>query len=72
MFGGQTLVKLFFSAAAHAGLLDAWPNAGQALVKLFFRQLPTPDFSMPYNVITITCTVMALFFGTVFNILTRQ
>ncbi len=34
--------------------------------------VPTPDFSMPYNVITMTCTVMALFFGSVFNILTRK
>ncbi|KAJ3109833.1 Rab-like protein 2A [Phlyctochytrium planicorne] len=34
--------------------------------------LPTPDFSMPYNVITMTCTVMALFFGSLFNVITRQ
>lgn len=50
--------------------------------------MPTPDFSMPYNVIIMTCrrglpshlesmltgvegTVMALFFGSVFNLLTR-
>ena len=31
-------------------------------------QLPTPDFSMPYNVLTLTCTVLALFFGSVFNL----
>ncbi|KAK7206494.1 GPI transamidase component PIG-T [Myxozyma melibiosi] len=34
--------------------------------------LPTPDFSMPYNVIILTSTVMALLFGTVFNILVRR
>ncbi|KAI8825734.1 GPI transamidase component PIG-T [Fimicolochytrium jonesii] len=34
--------------------------------------LPTPDFSMPYNVITLTCTVMALWFGSMFNLLTRR
>ncbi|KAJ3152454.1 hypothetical protein HDU86_005635 [Geranomyces michiganensis] len=34
--------------------------------------LPTPDFSMPYNVITLTCTLMALFFGSMFNMLTRR
>ncbi|RKP15294.1 GPI transamidase component PIG-T [Piptocephalis cylindrospora] len=34
--------------------------------------LPTPDFSMPYNVITLTCTTVALFFGSMFNLLTRQ
>ena len=35
-------------------------------------RLPTPDFSMPYNVITLSCTVMALYFGGVFNILMRK
>ncbi|KAI8927620.1 GPI transamidase component PIG-T [Entophlyctis helioformis] len=35
-------------------------------------RLPTPDFSMPYNVITLTCTLFALFFGSVFNSLVRQ
>lgn len=34
--------------------------------------LPTPDFSMPYNVIIFTCTVMSLAFGTVFNLLTKK
>ncbi|KAK9365359.1 GPI transamidase component PIG-T [Lipomyces kononenkoae] len=34
--------------------------------------LPTPDFSMPYNVIILTSTVMALAFGTVYNILVRR
>jgi phosphatidylinositol glycan class T len=35
-------------------------------------ELPTPDFSMPYNVIIMTCTLVALFFGSIFNILTRS
>jgi GPI-anchor transamidase subunit T len=34
--------------------------------------LPTPDFSMPYNVIIMSGTLIALFFGTVFNLLTRK
>ncbi|KAI9893970.1 MAG: Subunit of the glycosylphosphatidylinositol transamidase complex-like protein [Vezdaea aestivalis] len=34
--------------------------------------LPTPDFSMPYNVIILTSTVMALAFGSVFNIIVRR
>jgi phosphatidylinositol glycan class T len=34
--------------------------------------LPTPDFSMPYNVITLTSTVIALFFGNMFNLLIRK
>jgi phosphatidylinositol glycan class T len=34
--------------------------------------LPTPDFSMPYNVIILTSTVMALGFGSIYNILVRR
>lgn len=34
--------------------------------------LPTPDFSMPYNVIILTSTVIALAFGSIFNILVRR
>lgn len=34
--------------------------------------LPTPDFSMPYNVIILTSTIMALAFGSIFNILIRR
>lgn len=34
--------------------------------------LPTPDFSMPYNVIILTCTMLSLAFGVVFNLLTKR
>jgi len=34
--------------------------------------LPTPDFSMPYNVIIFTSTAIALAFGGLFNILVRR
>lgn len=34
--------------------------------------LPTPDFSMPYNVIILTSTVMALAFGMIFNLMVRR
>lgn len=34
--------------------------------------LTTPDFSMPYNVLTITCTVFALYFGSLLNVLRRR
>uniref|UniRef100_A0A8D0XH63 Phosphatidylinositol glycan anchor biosynthesis class T n=1 Tax=Sus scrofa TaxID=9823 RepID=A0A8D0XH63_PIG len=33
--------------------------------------LPTPDFSMPYNVICLTCTVVAVCYGSFYNLLTR-
>jgi phosphatidylinositol glycan class T len=34
--------------------------------------LPTPDFSMPYNVIILSCTLITLIFGSIFNLLTRK
>ncbi|KEY69454.1 hypothetical protein S7711_01996 [Stachybotrys chartarum IBT 7711] len=34
--------------------------------------LPTPDFSMPYNVIIFTSTAIALSFGGLYNILVRR
>lgn len=46
----------------------------------FFRRIyseplllrtPLPDFSMPYNVICLTCTVIAIGFGSVYNLTTR-
>lgn len=53
------------------------PNIGQTKVVRLYSEnvlisLPTPDFSMPYNVITMTCTLFALFFGSMFNLLTRK
>ena len=34
--------------------------------------LATPDFSMPYNVICFVCTVVAIGFGSIFNLTTRK
>lgn len=34
--------------------------------------LPVPDFSMPYNVVILTSTVMGLAFGTIYNLLVRD
>lgn len=34
--------------------------------------LATPDFSMPYNVIIMTSTLIALFFGSTVNLLVRR
>ena len=34
--------------------------------------LPTPDFSMPYNVICLTCTAIAIGFGSLHNFTTRK
>ena len=49
-------------------------NNGQYIVRTtsLLLSLPTPDFSMPYNVIILTCTVVALCFGSMFNLLSRR
>lgn len=49
-------------------------NAGEYTTRTtsLLLALPTPDFSMPYNVIILTCTVVALCFGSMFNLLSRQ
>lgn len=52
------------------------PNSTQGSMYLrttsLLLPLPTPDFSMPYNVIILTSTVMALAFGNIFNLLVRR
>ncbi|KAI4340313.1 hypothetical protein MLD38_025163 [Melastoma candidum] len=44
----------------------------RAYTEVLLVPLTTPDFSMPYNVITITCTVFALYFGSLLNVLRRR
>ena len=34
--------------------------------------MPKPDFSMPFNVITLTSTVLAFLYGSIFNALVRK
>ncbi|KAH7314826.1 hypothetical protein KP509_21G022500 [Ceratopteris richardii] len=44
----------------------------QVYTEVLLVPLATPDFSMPYNVITLTCTVLALYFGSLLNVLRRR
>ena len=56
---------------------NSW-NASQSgyFVRLHSESLvvsmATPDFSMPYNVICLACTVVALAFGPLFNLTTKR
>ena len=67
----------FDVAPAVIRLLPSAEDAGQS-TNVYLRTtslllpLPTPDFSMPYNVIILTSTVMALGFGSIFNLLVRR
>lgn len=65
-----------------AVLPDAPPDASiqslredYGVVRLYSEKLlvamPTPDFSMPYNVICLACTVVAIAFGSFHNLSTK-
>ncbi|KAF8509714.1 GPI transamidase component PIG-T [Hysterangium stoloniferum] len=51
---------------------SAPPSLPRMYTNTLLVDLATPDFSMPYNVIIMTCTLIAMFFGNVFNLLTRE
>ncbi|QLQ77819.1 hypothetical protein HG537_0A00660 [Torulaspora globosa] len=48
------------------------PNRYQMRTAALLLLLSTPDFSMPYNVIILTSTVIGLIFGTLFNLLVKR
>lgn len=48
------------------------PRVMQLRTTSLLLYLPTPDFSMPYNVIIFTSTAIALAFGGLYNILVRR
>lgn len=55
-------------------LLEDFKEDGvvKSYTEVLLVPLTTPDFSMPYNVITFTCTVLALYFGSLLNALRRR
>lgn len=64
------VIRLLSSPSNRSALLPAQPVYLRTTSLLL--PLPTPDFSMPYNVIILTSTVMALAFGSIFNLLVRR
>ena len=65
-FGSQT------NASAPVSPLARSKRARRMYTPVLLVDLATPDFSMPYNVIIMSCTLIALIFGSVFNLLTRR
>ncbi|KAI7594915.1 hypothetical protein KC343_g17411 [Hortaea werneckii] len=59
-------------AALRQGDHDTDPQGQYLRTTSLLLPLPTPDFSMPYNVIILSSTVIALGFGSVFNLLVRR
>ncbi|XP_063357513.1 GPI transamidase component PIG-T [Cydia amplana] len=70
--------KNYTSLPITGSTFDSIINASQSWYPIVFRtngamvSLPTPDFSMPYNVICLACTVVALAFGPLHNISTKE
>lgn len=63
----------FDVAAAVITVLDTSSKSKYSLrTTSLLCSLPTPDFSMPYNVIIFTSTAVALAFGGMFNIIVRR
>ncbi len=53
--------------------LEQWNQRPRRMyTSILLVDLATPAFSMPYNVIIMSCTLIALIFGSVFNMLTRK
>ncbi|OXB35774.1 hypothetical protein LQV05_005784 [Cryptococcus neoformans] len=57
-------------ASLHANALRS--NRARIYTPRILLDIPTPDFSMPYNVIIMSSTVMAVFFGLMHGGLTRR
>ena len=48
------------------------PDALRIYTEALVVPLPIPDFSMPYNVITITCTALVMLIGSLLNVLRKR
>ena len=59
-------------SAVFLPLSDDGRKRKRVYTPILLVDLATPDFSMPYNVIIFTCSIVAFVFGTVFNLLTRK
>lgn len=65
----------FYLEAAHFEVnytKNDTPKTRHYYSRVLLINLSTPDFSMPYNVICLTCTVVALAFGPIHNITTKR
>ncbi|KAF8223922.1 Gpi16 subunit, GPI transamidase component [Tricholoma matsutake] len=70
---GWDLPPAVISPLGQNGTGPAGPiTIGRIYTPALLVDLATPDFSMPYNVIIFTCSLVAFIFGSVFNLLTRK
>ncbi|KAI0775576.1 Gpi16 subunit GPI transamidase component [Trametes elegans] len=71
-FGGANGSEALQDAGAEAEAETRGRRPRRMYTPVMLVDLATPDFSMPYNVIIMSCTLIALVFGSVFNLLTRR
>ena len=64
MDASSTKVVVFFVSFCRSDSSSPVVVHSQSLLIM----LPTPDFSMPYNVICLSCTVVAIAFGSLHNL----
>lgn len=72
---GRAEDKLSRANMPNTPLFSRWPVPGEKVAVYangLLVSMPLPDFSMPYNVITLTCTIVAFFFGSTHNLLVRR
>ncbi|KAH8517660.1 hypothetical protein H0E87_005545 [Populus deltoides] len=67
--GDGSEASLVYVISSFALEFDKENNHAFSYTKVLPVPLTTPDFIMPYNVITITCTVFALYFGSLLSAL---
>lgn len=67
---GQTLIRSMFDNKTQAN--DHQGYFVKIHTEPLLIMLPTPDFSMPYNVICLVCTVIAISFGSIHNLSTKS
>lgn len=73
--GLNHLVFPIDSVASNASSLECGISDGGEVMRIYARPLlvilPTPDFSMPYNVICLVCTALVALFGALHSVTTR-
>nr|KAG5712255.1 hypothetical protein BaRGS_014605 [Batillaria attramentaria] len=68
-----TLIPPLNTSTLQQAIVDgSQENFVRLYTEALLVSLPTPDFSMPYNVICLACTVIAIAFGSIHNLTTRS
>lgn len=74
--GDQIRLHNLYSDLNDALMFNEAKNVEMKIINVYTEKLimnlPVPDFSMPYNVICLTCTVIAIAFGSIHNFTTRR